>query len=348
MSLDILKKRIKENKISGVFLFMGKEEYTKDHYVSVIRKKVDSSPLPEFNHIIFDASVQSVSELEDAAFSLPYMWESKLIEITNLDTSKMTESLIEDYERVFSDVPDYLTILIVFRSFEFSDENNKSNKKKPQKGGISSFVEMVKKYGLAVNFDTEASNKLVTWIIRHFNAAKVAFEQNVPKEILNYCGSDMYVLQGELLKLSAAYTGKPITVADVHKYCSQNISYKYFDIAAALNRRDIVSAKRILDGLKLKREEVPMAIGFLAKNYSEMLLVKTGIESGMSYDALSKELKIPSWRIGKIASAVYNTDIKAISFASSAIANADVKIKTLRGNAKKVLELAFYRICAYG
>ena len=60
MSLDILKERIKENKLSGVFLFLGQEEYTKDHYANLIRKKVDSSPLPEFNHIYFNAASDKI------------------------------------------------------------------------------------------------------------------------------------------------------------------------------------------------------------------------------------------------------------------------------------------------
>lgn len=356
MSLDILKKRIKENKLSGVFLFTGREEYTKDHYASLIRKKVDSSPLPEFNHIYFDASAQELSMLEDAAFSLPYMWDSKLIEIINFNTAKLTEEEASDYERVFCDIPDYLTILIVLRANEYSDDpkskkpSDKSAeaKTKKSKSGMPAFLALVRKYGLAVDFDTEDSDKLIAWIIRHFNAAKVTFDANVPREILNYCGSDMYILQSELLKLSTVWSGKPIKAEDIKKYCCQNIVYKYFDIASALNRRDITSAKKILGGLELGRDELPMAVGFLAKNYSDMLLVRMGLDSGRGFDKLASDLKIPSWRIGKIASSVSGIEPDALAFAIEVISDADMKMKSFSANGEKVLEKAFYRICTYG
>lgn len=345
MSLDILKTRIKENKISGVFLFCGPEEYTKDHYASRIRKKVDSSPLPEFNHIYFNAASGKISELEDSVYSLPYMWDTKLIEITDLESAKITEADIEDYSRIFADIPDYLTILAVLRA---DDQVEESRMSKSGKSGLSAFAATVKDHGLVVEFDTEKADKLVTWITRHFTAKGVAFEVNVPREIINICGSDMYILQGEISKLTDIYSGKPLTTSDVRKYCCANSAFKYFDIASALNRRDIISAKRILDSLDLGRDKVPLAVGFLAKNYSEMLLVKTAIDSGKGYDIIAKDLKIPQWRVGKIASSAGSVDERTLSFAITQLANADMKLKSYRGDPRRILELAFYRICTYG
>ena len=344
MSLDILKTRIKENNISGVFLLCGPEEYTKDHYANLLRKKVDASPLPEFNHIYFNASSSKISELEDSAYSLPYMWENKLIEITDLESAKITESDIEDYLRVFSDIPDYLTILAVLRADEHTEEARKSK----NKGGLSGFVSAVKDNGLVVEFETEKADKLITWINRHFNAKGIKCDNNVPREIINVCGNDMYILQSEILKLTEVFSGKPLTVSDVRKYCCANSSSKYYDIATALNRRDIVTAKRILDDLDLSREEIPMAVGFLAKNYSEMLMIKSGIDSGRGYDVISKDLKIASWKITKIASSLGAVDLKMLSFAISQLSELDMKLKAYRGNPRPILELAFYRICTYG
>lgn len=344
MSLDILKSRIKENSLSGVFLFCGSEEYTKDHYVAQIRKKVASSPLPEFNHIYFNAASGKLSDLEDAVYSLPYMWDTKLIEITDLESARITESDVEDYARIFSDIPDYLTILAVLRA----DEQTEDSRNTKSKGGLFAFSSVVKDHGLVVEFQTEKSDKLVAWISRHFNSKNIKFDVNVPGEMINICGNDMYILQGEILKLTEVYSGAALTVSDVRKYCCANNAYKYFDIAAALNKRDMVGAKRILDSLDLDRESIPLAVGFLAKNYSEMLLVKTAIDSGKGYDTIAKDLKIPQWRVGKIAAAASGTDMRGIAFAISQLANADMKLKSYRGNPQRILELAFYRICTHG
>lgn len=342
MSLDILKKRIKENKLSGVYLFIGREEYTKDHYAEILRKKVDQAPLPEFNHVYFNAAAQSTADLEDAFFALPYMSDFKLIEITNLADARIDETDASEYDRIFSDVPDYLAVLAVLRSEEYGDEQKGA---KSAKSGINAFAAAVKDHGLVVEFGSEDTDKLTPWIVRHFNAAKVGYEPAVPRELLNYCGSDMYVLQGEIEKLCLAYNGTPLTVADVKKYCCANNAYKFFDISMALNRRDMVLANSILNGLDLSRDELPAALGLIAKNYSDMLLVKTGIDSGKSPDQIAKDLKIPAWRVSKIASAVRGSDIRSIVRAISHIAAADKKMKSSRTEPRRALEMAFYRIC---
>ncbi len=345
MSLDILKERLKENKLSGVFLFCGEEEYTKDHYANLIRKKIDASPLPEFNHIYFNAASDKISDLEDAVYSLPYMWDTKLIEITDLETARITDSDVDDYIRVFSDIPDYLTILAVLRA-DVGVEDNKEDK--PTKSGLPSFIKAVRENGLVVEFDSEKADKLASWISRHFNAKGVKYDLAVPREMINVCGNDMYILQGEILKLTEVYSGTPLTVYDVRKYCCVNNAYKYFDIATALNRRDMVAAKRILDSLDLSRETIPLAVGVIAKNYSDMLLVKTGLDSGKTFDMISKETKIKAWLVRKIAQSISQTDVRTLSFAISQLSNADLKLKSYRGNPKRILEFAFYRICTYG
>lgn len=345
MSLEILKKKIKNNDISGVFLFCGAEEYLKDHYAGLIRKKVDASPLPEFNHVYFNASSDKLCDLEDAIYSFPYMWENKLIEITDLESARITESDAAVYSRLFSEIPEYLTILAVLRADEQTEEGRTT---KSAKSGIGAFSNAVRENGLIVEFETEKTDKLISWITRHFNAKDVKFEPSVPREVINVCGSDMYILQGEILKLTEVFSGVPLTVADVKKYCCANSSYKYFDIASALNRRDMVAAKRILESLDLGRDKLPLAVGFLSKNYSEMILVKTALSSGKGLDSVAKDMKIPAWRVGKIVQSISQVDIKALSFAINELANADMKIKSFRGDPKKILELSFYRICTYG
>ena len=345
MSLEVLKKRLKENNISGVYLFCGPEEYTKDHYADMLRKKVDSSPLPEFNHVFFNASSGNITELADSVDAVPYMWDSKLIEITDIESARLNESELEDYERIFSDIPDYVTILIVLRYNEsVSNDDNRATKKAT---GLKSFESVVNSHGLVVSFDTEKADKLVTWITRHFNASGVKFEMNVPREIINICGSDMYILQSEIMKLTEVYSEKPLTASDVKKYCCANSVYKYFDIADALNRNDIGSAKKVLNTLDLSREDIPLAIGAISNNYSRMLHVKISLDSGKSYDTIAKDLKIASWLVGKIARSVSSTDIKSLSYAINQLANADTKIKSYNGNPKRILENAFYRICTY-
>ena len=91
-----------------------------------------------------------------------------------------------------------------------------------------------------------------------------------------------------------------------------------------------------------------MAIGFLAKNYYEMMMVKSSLASGKGHEVVAKDLRIPAWRIGKMISATSGIDMKTLTFAMAQLSDADLKIKNYRGNPQKILEMAFYRICTYG
>ena len=79
-----------------------------------------------------------------------------------------------------------------------------------------------------------------------------------------------------------------------------------------------------------------------------MLFVKAGLDSGRTPDAIARDLKIPSWRVGKIAASVANADIRTVNYAVNQIAAADIKVKSFRSDPRKVLEMTFYRICTYG
>jgi DNA polymerase-3 subunit delta len=225
------------------------------------------------------------------------------------------------------------------------EERNAKNQKN---SGIGQFVKTVATHGLVVEFATEKADKLITWITRHFNANNVKYELNVPREIINVCGSDMYILQGEIKKLTEVYDEKPLTANDVRKYCCANNAYKYFDIADALNRRDLLKATKILNTLNLTREEISMAVGVIVKNFSDMLLVKTAMDSGVAFDSIAKETKIQPWLVQKMARSVSQTDIRFINHALSSFASADLKLKSFCGNPFRILESTFYRICTYG
>ncbi len=359
-SMDELKKRVKENKLGGVYLFWGAEEYTKDFYAEKLRKLAQGSPLPEFNYEIFDAETRSVGDFEEATFALPYLWEHRVIEIRNLKPKKVYMAEAEEYARIFETLPDYLTVLILLRAGDYSgskpssepskEEKNEetSPEQEERKNGFKTFLTAVEANGLSVEFEPEKGEKLCNWVARHFASRGVKIAPGVPSFMTSYCGTDMYTLQGEIQKLCDASRGNAITEQDVRTYCSANENHVFFDVANCMVRRDLPGARRILAGLKMTPETVPMAMGFLASNYRLLLLIKTGMDAGKSLTQIASDHKISSWKVNKAASSLGYTDYEALQYAAKEIAETDMKMKTRRGNTAAALETLVYRICMYG
>ncbi len=351
-STDELRKRIKENRLSGVYFLWGAEEYTKDFYAEKLRKIAKSSPLPEFNYVIFDAETQSPGDLEEATFALPYLWDCKVIEIRNLLPSKVSADDGAYYARIFASLPEYLTVLLVLRAGEYGSVKPGAEPRKvgpeEKKTGFRQMLAAIEENGLAVEFEPEKGEKLYHWVAKHFAARSVQTEQNLPSVLISYCGTDMYTLQGEISKLCDVYTGSPLTEQDVRTYCCPNESYVFFDAAACMNRHDIVGAKRILSGLRLTSDAISMAIGYLASHYQLMMLVKAGMDCGKTAAQMAAEQKLPVWKVSKAMSSICSSDPAVLQYAAAEIASADAKLKSLRGDPAAILELLVYRICAYG
>ena len=344
-----LKKKVKDGKLTGVYLFWGAEEYTKDFYAEKLRKNAKSSPLPEFNYIVMDAEKQSASELDEAAQALPYLWETKCVEIRGINPQKLSVEEGEQYARILSDLPDYLTVLFLLRAGDYAGgvTTKKGGKEGADKrSGFRILLSAVEENGLVVEFQPEKGDKLVSWVEKHFAASHVKLAPGVAGMMISYCGSDMYTLQGEIMKLCAVYDGNPITEDDVKKYCCANESYVFFDVAACMNRKDLAGAKRILSGLHLAPDGVPPAMGYLASNYQLMLMVKAGADRGETVNSIAAEQKIPSWKVSKALSSLRYATTEALTEAVKLIAETDLKMKTTRCDPVAALELLVCRICA--
>ncbi|PKM62429.1 MAG: hypothetical protein CVU97_05340 [Firmicutes bacterium HGW-Firmicutes-21] len=370
MSLDILKQRIKENKPSGVYLFYGKEEYTKDYYTRELRKKVLSSPLPEFNYIVFDASADTPTELAEAAFSLPYMWEHKLIEVRNLDISSLTVELAESYAEVIEDLPDYVILLFLFRDGELDEgivENKYLNKKataqtddtqdndneektapKGQNEGIHTLIDAIKKEGMALNFTNESGAKLENWIQKHFAARKAAVDISAVQTLITLCGNDMYTLHSEIEKLVCSPAERPISHNAVLEYCCPNESYKVYELSDALTSGDLKRVKQIYDNLTQNKTDPSMLLGYLSKCYSDMLIIQAALEEGKSHGKIAQLIKKNEWLVRRTAAGITKKPTGYIAFACEAIDIADRKLKRYSTNPYLVLEILLFRIGLYG
>ncbi len=185
MSLDILKQRLKDNSYPGVYLFYGKEEYTKNFYVTQLRKSINKSPLPEFNHILINAAESSPQALTEAVYSLPFMWDYKLIEVRNFEKNSVDSEVLEEYIDVLDDLPDYVVLLFLFRSQELDDSDTKPSKSRTKsksktteddgtketrqsrsKRGISALVQGVRETGGVGGFKPQSGALREKWVVK--------------------------------------------------------------------------------------------------------------------------------------------------------------------------------------
>ena len=152
-----LKQAIRAKELDRLYFFHGEEMFLLNHYLNEMRKKTIDELTWDFNSHRFNPETFSVQSFCDAVEALPKMAERTFVEVDEIDLFKMNESDREKMAEVFSDIPDYCTVVFTYETVEW----------KPDKR-LKKLWDAVSKHGTVVEFARQNERELVAWISRHF------------------------------------------------------------------------------------------------------------------------------------------------------------------------------------
>ena len=345
MSLDVLKQRFKDKTYGGVYLFYGQEEYTKDHYASRLRGLVSDGAAPEFNHISINCPEVSPSDIYESIDQLPMMSDLKLVELVDFNL-KMSDDDLETYTEIFRDVPEYCVVLIVIRGDE--DIEKMLSPKEKKKKALSAFLESISKNGVVVNFERAKPNELATWVTKHFQSKKVNATPEAVRFMIDLCGNDMYVLHGEIEKLSAYYKGEPLSPKDVELICCKNETFMTYDLTRSLLERNLGNAQRILNGLIADKVKPEFIMGTMTKFFSDVVAVSAGTEKGIGSVVIASKIGVAEWNVRKYITLADNVGKNFLTYCVNECYDADYRLKTSSENKYLIIKMLLSRIIAYG
>jgi DNA polymerase-3 subunit delta len=342
MALNQLLDKLKGKDYTGVYLFAGDEEYTKDYYIKKIRDFCIGGNPPDMLRTVFSKSDISPEALYDAVFTPPFIGEKKIIEINDFPLSQPS-GVLNRYVNILAGIPSGISVVFIYRSGDF---DTKSMAGKPD--GKNEFLDFISTGGIFVDFAPEKGEKLVTWVKRHFKAESAEIEDNAAVFLTEYCGNDMYVLAGEINKLCLVYTGKPITSADIENICSPNAEYRLFDVVNCLAEGNATKIKKIYDGLVFTKIKPELILGTISSYFTDLLAFRTALAEGKSERDIKARLGYADFQARRLASACRGVDIKFITDGLRECRETDRAIKSYSTNPYTAIELMLYRILSNG
>lgn len=343
MNEDILKSHLKEGLSGKCYLLCGDEEYTKDHYVRQFLKRVENGPVPEFNLLMFNGKEFTPHAVAAALEDFPYMSDYKLIFISEVELSKLSENVVTEFLELLEDMPEYANILILARSNELSAKILNKKEKAP----VSALISYLEKNGLVVSFETQTGVKLKKWVRRHFEASNTPINDSTLEYMIALCGEDMYTLNSEAKKLVAYCNGREVQKADVDAVCCVNESYRIFDLTKALTARDTKRVHDIYNNLIKGGASPFMIINMLSSCITDMTVVKAGIESGKSVQEIAKTLKTFDWAVKNYAPFVRKVDYGYLEYAALKCNECATALKSYRTDAACAVEFFLLKLSAY-
>ena len=293
MDINEFKSRIKSGALLGTFAFAGEEDYLKRYYLGEIRSAiVTDEAFAPFNHIVFDGEDVKLAAILDAVKAPPMMADYKLVEWHYPDFSSMKESELSDLEMLLETRAEYGYTTIAFLVGEDGVDLGTPKKK-------SKFITRFEKHIEFLRLDRSTDAQLAQWIRRHFDAAGVAFSQDVPASLIFRSGHSMQQLKNEIDKLVAYAKANGIALSshEVELIATATTECDTFAFSNAILARDKQGALTALDDMKSRRVDPTVIIGMTAKVVCDLVNVAELVDDGVSLDDIAKALSMNAYKL---------------------------------------------------
>jgi len=326
--LSRLKQAIKAGAPERLYFFHGEEVFLLHHYLNELRKKTVDPLTEDFNSHRFTQETFSVQAFSDAVEALPMMAERTFVQVDEIDIFKLNEAEREKMIEIFSDVPDYCTVVFTHEIVEW----------KPDKR-LKKLWEAVSKNGTIVEFAKQSQRDLIAWVTRHFMSFGKKISTELCVYLIDITGGTMTALQGEIRKI-AAYSGSDTIVrADIDAVTEPVLDAVVFQMTDLLGSGKYGEALLKLQTL-LKMQEEPIAIlGAVGGHFRRISAARTLMDCGKNADELMKLTGLKDYPARKTMGAARNFSGKFCRKAAELILETDYKMKTSFDDQERLLEL---------
>lgn len=330
-----LKAAVRNKNMDRLYFFFGEETFLMSYYLETIRKLLLDPLTESFNYHRFTSENFDLAAFLEAVENLPMMAEHTLVQVDDIDLFKLNESEREKIISVFSDIPEYCTVIFTYLTTEW----------KPDKR-VKKLWEAVDSHGLAVEFRKQDIRELVPWISRHFAAQQKKISNDLCTYLIDITGGTMTALSGEIQKICAYSGAQEIRKSDIDAVTEPVLDAVVFQMTDRISQGAYEKAFQSLNQL-LKMQQEPLAIlGALGSHFRRLLVGKCLLERGKSAFDLQKLCGIPDYPARKLMESARRMDKAFCGRAAELVLETDYRMKTSFDDSQRLLEMLVLQLAA--
>ena len=333
-----LKQDLKAGLPAGLYLFHGEEHFLREHYLSMLKKKLLDGPAEEFNYHRFTQENMDLDALARAVEALPMMAEHSLVQVDDYDLNRLSESDRETLVGILSDIPDYCTVVFVFDTVPFKYDSRHRRMKE------------VLERGTEVEFCRQNQRELNNWIRRHFQPFGKVIDDRECEYLTFVTGGTMTALSAEIGKIAAYTSGPVVTEQDINAVVIPVLDAEIFDLTDAIADGDYEKALiKLRTLLQMQEEPIPL-LGAIGGAMRRLLYARICMASGKGEGALAELLKASTGRAPHsfvLQKTMTTARRVSDSFCAAAVRlcmEADEKLKSWSGSDQRTLELLLLQL----
>lgn len=332
-SLQMLRTAIREKNTQRLYFFHGEETFLMNHYLEQLRKLLIDDVTESFNFHKLNGENFDIQTLADAVENLPMMAESTMVWVDEIDLFKMPEADREKMIDIFSDVPDYCTLVFTYVTTPWKPD--KRQKK---------LWDAVERYGTVVEFPKQEQRDLVAWIARHFAAEKKSISQELCVYLIDITGGTMTALASEISKICAYSEADAICRADIDAVVEPVLDAVVFQMTDLLSRNAYGPALQKLRQL-FKMQQEPIAIlGTISAHFRRLGIARTLLDNGKTSVELMRLCNMQDYPARKTMSAAGRFSASFYARVAEEIMETDRQMKTSYDEPERLLEMLVMQI----
>jgi DNA polymerase-3 subunit delta len=341
MSIEILKKQIKNNGVGKLYLFFGPEEYLKCHYINLIEKQIVKDDFNSMNKTVFEGRFDLL-DLIDACETNPMFSERRMVIVKNSglfnakkDTKRQKAETTEN--KGIKNIEDYLKNIPDFTCLIFAEENVDKRLK---------IFNVFKNDGLIVEFEYQSPKILTDWIINIVHSKNKTIDQNNASKIVEYSEYGMRGIHNEIDKLILYCDDKrDITSNDIDAICTKTIKDTIFDLTDAITIRNPEQAFKLLNDLIYLKEPISKILFMISRQFRNILKVKLYQSIGVTaIGELCSKAGLKPFELGKLKRQSNLMSFSSLTSAIEECLSTDVSIKTGKIDGRIALEVMISKL----
>lgn len=272
-----LKEQIKNSSFSNAYLIYGEESYLKEHYVSLLKKKIVDPTFESFNLHQFDGKDTALDDILKDAQMLPMMSEYNFVLVRDypVEKSKSDLKLLTEF---LEDVPESTIFVFVYDAIEPDVKS----------AGFKKIITAFDNAGAVVNMEKRSETDVAKLLVSGAKKRGSVLDISNAKYLISVSGNDLKNLLNELDKLAYFAHGQEITKDIIDNMATKCLQARVYDLSKAVVSADSDTAYSVLDTLFGMKEDPILILAVIGGVYVDMYRVKCAKTAGFSYDDVAK------------------------------------------------------------
>lgn len=307
--------------LKPVYLIYGSEELLLERATKRLQDRLAAVADLDFNMEVFDAGTASTDEVVNAANTMPFMSDRRLVIVRDVD--RFDAAALDRLASYVRDPSPSTCLVLVAKKIA---KNSK-------------LFRAAATTGVTYEYAAPKRSEYADEVVRMFRERGKRISRPGAEALVEIVGRDLRRLDAEADKL-VAYAGasEQVTPEDIKNAAAGDATSSVFELADAVGARDIRRALIVLHGLLGAGESALGVHAMLTRHVRGLIGARALADRGLSPDAMAPELGMAPWQARNVARQGGSFTPRELAGALRGLADAELQMKTSSAEAGLVLE----------